>query len=278
MNGRQFLAGLLAVLAVALGLVGGVARYVDQRVVQPDAFAQSALDALDRAAVRAAVADEIAARVVERVPVELVPRAQVRRVADRVVATRAFRRTFRARALEANRVLFSGDDDAAAATLSLGDLTPAFDAIDPRLAPLLGDSAEQRLLTLRTDTLGVGTARLGDAASTLGTVGPLLAALALIAALLISPRRLAVVRIAALGSVLAGALLLAGLSVGRAFALDRAEASAGITVAQARDAVGAAWDVYLDGLRPWALAAIAVGLVLTALTLLPAAFGRRERT
>jgi hypothetical protein len=86
------------------------------------------------------------------------------------------------------------------------------------------------------------------------------------------------VRIAALGSVLAGALLLAGLSVGRAFALDRAEASAGITVAQARDAVGAAWDVYLDGLRPWALAAIAIGLVLTALTLLPAAFGRRERT
>jgi hypothetical protein len=274
MNGRQTLAGLLTVIAVVLGLAGGVAWYVDDQVLTREPFAQRALDALDREPVRAAVADEIAARVADSVPLELVSRAQLRRVADRVVTTRAFRRAFRTRALQAHDALFA--DGRGTTTLTLGDLTGAFDAIDPRLAPLLGDGGGQELLRLRDDELGAAGS-LDGAIELLARVGPPLAALALLAALLLSPRRLAVVRIAALGSVVSGALVLAGLSVGRSLLLDRAEAGAGVSLAQARDALGAVWDVYMDDLRPWALGAIAVGLVLTALTLLPAAFGRREQ-
>jgi hypothetical protein len=274
MNGRQTLAGLLTVIAVVLGLAGGVAWYVDDQVLTREPFAQRALDALDREPVRAAVADEVAARVADSVPLELVSRAQLRRVADRVVTTRAFRRAFRARALEAHDALLA--DGRGTTALTLGDLTGAFDAIDPRLAPLLGDGSGQQLLRLRDDELGAACS-LDGAIELLARVGPPLAALALLAALLLSPRRLAVVRIAAIGSVISGALVLAGLSVGRSLLLDRAEAGAGVSVAQAREALGAVWDVYMDGLRPWALGAIAVGLVLTALTLLPAAFGRRER-
>lgn len=275
MNGRQTLAGLLAVIAVVLGLVGGVSWYVNDQVLKREPFAQRALDALERAPVRAVVADEIAARVEQRVPAALVPRAQLRQVADRVVASRAFRRVFRARALDAHDVLF-GNGGRGAVTLTLGDLTPAFEAIDPRLVPLLGAVAGQELLTLRDDELGE-LDRLSGAIELLARVGPPLAALALIAALLLSPRRLAVVRIAALGSVIAGALVLLVLSGGRSLLLDRAEAGAGVSTAQVRDALGAVWDAYMEDLRPWALAAIAIGLVLTALTLLPAAFGRRER-
>lgn len=276
MSGRQFLAALLALLAVACGLVGGVARYLDTKVIAPAAFEQRALDALDRDAVREALTDVIAARAAQQVPAALLGPEQVRRLADRTIATRPFRRVVRDRAGDARELLF-GEDRTRTVALTLADFAPAFGALDPRLGTVIGAAGGIELVTLRADTFGEETRRIADGASTLGVVGPLLAVLALAAALLLSPRRLAVVRIAALASVAAGALLLLALSAGRGFARDRAEPAAGISAEQARDAVGALWDVYLDGLRTWALGAIAVGLLLTAATLLPAAFGRRAK-
>lgn len=274
MTGRQLLASLLAIAAVALALVGGLARYLRDEIVAPDPFADRALAALDREPVRAAVVDAVAAQVDARVPDGLLSDAQARALAARVVATRAFRRSFRRTALDANRVLFQ--DDAQAATLRLGAVSSAFDAVDPRIAPLLGGAAEQRLLTLRGDDVGIGTKRLGDAAHAIAGWSLPLALAALVAALLLAPRRLALIRLAAICTLLAGALLLVALALGRAAVVDAADASSGVSLTQARDAAGAAWEAYADDLRPWALGALAAGLVVTALTLLPAAFGRQR--
>jgi hypothetical protein len=273
-TGRQLLASLLAIAAVALALVGLLSRYVRDEIVAPRPFADRALAALDREPVRAAVVDAVAAQVEARVPSGLLSPTQARALAGQVVATRSFRRSFRRTALDANRVLFQ--DDARAATLRLGAVSGAFDAVDPRIAPLLGDAAEQRLLTLRGDDVGIGTKRLGDAADALAGWCLPLALAALVAALLLAPRRLALVRLTALCALLAGALLLVALALGRTAVVDAARASAGVNLGSARDAVGAAWEEYADDLRPWALGAIAAGLVVTALTLLPTAFGRRQ--
>ncbi len=152
-------------------------------------------------------------------------------------------------------------------------MTGAFDAVDPRIAPLLGDAAEQRLLTLRGDDVGIGTKRLGDNADAIADWCLPLALAALIAALLPAPRRLALIRLTAICTLLAGALLLVALALGRAAVVDAATASAGRhPLEQARDAAGAAWEEFTDDLRPWALGALAAGLIVTALTLLPAAF------
>ena len=272
MTGRQLLASLLAIAAVALALVGLLSRYMRDEIVAPRAFGDRALAALDREPVRAAVVDAVAAQVEGRVPSALLPPQQARALAARVVATRAFRRSFRRTALDANGVLFQ--DDARAATLRLGAVSRAFDAVDPRIAPLLGEAADQRLLTLRGDDVGIGTKRLADAADSLAGWTLPVALAALIAALLLAPRRLALIRLAAVCALLAGALLLVALALGRAAVVDAASASSGVSLDQARDAAGAAWEEFTDDLRPWALGAIAAGLVVTALTLVPAAFGR----
>ncbi len=99
----------------------------------------------------------------------------------------------------------------------------------------------------------------------------------LLVALVLAPRRLALVRLTAICALLAGALLLIALALGRAAVVDAARASTGVSVEQARDAAGAAWEEFTDDLRPWALGAVAAGLVVTALTLLPAAFGGDRR-
>lgn len=275
MSGRQLLASLLAIAAVALAFAGGLARYLRDEIVAPRPFADRALAALDREPVRTAVVDAVAAQVETRVPRALLSAEQARSLAARVVETRAFRRSFRRTALDANRVLFQ--DDAAAATLRLGAVSGAFDAVDPRIAPLLGGAAEQRLLTLRGDDVGIGTKRLGDSADAIADWSLPLALAALVAALLLAPRRLALIRLTAICTLLAGALLLVALALGRAAVVDAAAASAGVTLERARDAAGVAWEEFTDDLRPWALGALAAGLIVTALTLLPTAFGGGDR-
>ncbi|MDO8189601.1 hypothetical protein Q5424_28855 [Conexibacter sp. JD483] len=275
MTGRQLTAVLLAIVAVALAFVGGLSRYLRDEIVAPRPFADRALAALDREPVRAAVVDAVATQVEQRVPSGLLSAQQARTLAERVVATRAFRRSFRRTALDANRVLFQ--DDAGAATLRLGALTGAFDTIDPRISPLLGDAASQQLLSLRGDDVGLGTKKLGDGADSLASWCLPLALFALLAALLLAPRRLAVIRVTAICALLAGALLLVSLALGRAAVVDAAKASTGVSVQAARDAAGAAWEEFTDGLRPWALGAVAAGLIVTALTLLPAALGSGGR-
>lgn len=268
MSARQLAAGLLAVAAVVLGLLGGVSVYVRDQIVDERAFAQRAVAALDRDEVHDAIVGEVTAQVRERVPGGVASDAQLQRIVGRVVDSRSFRRAFRLRALDADRVLFERGD-ASAATLRLGDVMPAFDAVAPRLGALLDPSATARLLTLRGDSLGISMPRIADAADTLARVAPPLAALALLGSLLLASSRRGVLRILGAGALIAGALVLAGLSVGRSFALDAAEAGSGITVAQTRDAIGAAWDAYAGDLRPWAFGALAAGLLLTLLALLP---------
>jgi hypothetical protein len=276
MTGRQLIACVLAVAAVVLGLAGGVAHHVRGQIVERRTFAERALEALDRAPVRFAVEQEITAQVLGRVPSGIVPRAQVRRVVDRAVGTRAFRRAFRRSALDANRVLF--DAGGGSAQLRLGDIVAALDAIDPRLGTLLAGDASQRLLTLRTGSLGVGTRRIADVADTLARFAPPLALVALVAALLLASDRRRVLRLTAICTLIAGALLLLMLSLGRSLALDRVQAGTGVTVAEARDAAGAVWDVYAGGLRPWAFGAIVAGLLVAVVTLIPGSSRRAARS
>lgn len=277
MTGRQLLASLLAVAAVVLGLVGVVSLQVRDEVVARQPFAANALKALDRAPVRLAVEQEITTQVQRQVPDGVMSRAQIERIVDRVIDTRVFRRSFRRAAAEFNRVLFHADARGGdSAQLRLGEVIPAFDAIDPQLGAVLSASASQQLLTLQADTLGSATHRIADGADTLAGITPLLALVALAGALLIASDRRSVLRLLGIGALIAGVLLLGLLSIGQSLGLDRVEAGEGVSAAQARDAAAAIWDVYTDGLRPWAFGAIIGGLLITALTLVP--LGREQRS
>ncbi len=81
MTGRQLLASLLAIAAVALALAGGLARYLRDEIVAPRPFADRALAALDREPVRTAVVDAVAAQVESRVPSTLLSPERARSLA-----------------------------------------------------------------------------------------------------------------------------------------------------------------------------------------------------
>lgn len=260
---RQPFALLLAFLAVVLGLAGGVALHLRAQVLDRQAFADRALDALDREPVRTVVTEEVAAALIARAPVQLLTPRQVERIVGRVVDTPAFRRAFRRSAAQANRVLFDGSADSA--SLRAAALGDAIAAIDPRLARLL--PSDTQLLTLRRSSLGVGTVKLADWAKTTARWAPPLALVALLAALLLAADRRRLVRATGLMAAAAGALLWLVLVLGRGSVRTRVEAGDVVSPAAARDAAGSVWDVYAGDLRTWALVAVGAGLLVAAATL-----------
>lgn len=274
MTARQALALLLAAVA-ALSAVGGAASwYLRHAVVEPQAFADRAIDALDREPVRDAVRGEISAQVLKRVPARSVPVERVDEAVDRAIDARVFRLAFRRGAIDVNEALFADAD--AAVTLRV-DIADVLAPTDPKLTAVLPAGDTARLLRLRTDSLPVDTARAADVVDTLAIVLPPLACIALAAALLVATDRRRTLATVAIAAVVCGALLLLGLALGRSYAVDEARAVDGVSRAQARDAAGAVWSVYIGGLRTAALVVLAVGLVAAALTMAPWTRSRRRR-
>lgn len=266
MTGRQSLATLLAVLAALCAVGGAASWYLRDAVVERQAFADRALDALDRPAVRQAVSGEIAAQVLARVPQGGIARAPVEAAVERTVDTPAFRRAFRRSALQVNDTLFGASDGVA--TLRI-DVDAVLAEADPQLAALLPPGQAAELVTLRRDSLPIRTDRAADLVDTLAAVLPPLACFALAGALLVAVERRRALAAAAIATIVCAGLLLLGVVLGRSLVVDAARAVAGLGRAEARDATAGAWDAYAGGLRTTAIVALAAGLVVGALTLVP---------
>jgi hypothetical protein len=105
----------LVVLAAALGLAGGVALYVREEVVDSHAFADRAVNALDRDALRQVVVREMVVQLVDRGSTNLISaRPVIESVVEFVVRTAPFHEAFHAAAVHANRLLFVRDGGNAA--------------------------------------------------------------------------------------------------------------------------------------------------------------------
>lgn len=273
MAARQFPAALLALLAGFAAVVAVAAWYVNDEVIDRRAFADRALDALDRDEVRIAVREELTAQVLAQVPAAELLGDRVERTIDATIDTPQFRRAFRRGAADVNRVLFDQGSDDAALQLDVGE---ALGSADPRLADVLPPGLETRLVRLRTESLGVGTRRAADLADALTVLAPVIAVLALALALLIAADRRAVLRWAAAAVVLTAGALLALLALGRGSGLDEIQAGGSLTQQQTRDAAEAALAVYTDDFRTRLLIAIAAGVVLFLLTLIPGRGRRAE--
>lgn len=266
MVARQLLATLLAVIAGFAALLGVAAWTVSHDVIDETAFADRAVTALDDRAVRRAVRDELTARVLAVVPDIPVVREQVEQALDNVLDTPAFERAFRRGAAEVNRVLFSADRSDAALRIDVGAI---LGEADPRLASVLPADLDARLLSLRSESLGVETHQAADAIDTGATLLPIVAVLALVLALVVAPSRRRALRAAAVAGVLTGALLLVVFFVGRATALDRVQAGGTLSREETRAAAEAAVTVYTDDLRIRLMIATGASVLVLLLTLIP---------
>jgi hypothetical protein len=256
----------LVVLGAALLLAGGVTFYLRTQILDQDAFADSAVEALDDDRVRKVVAREIVVNLIDRGSTDLVAaRPLLESVVDTVIGTAPFKSVFREAAVQTNRVFFTRERSNA--LFDVSDATElvrfALQSVDPKLARQLPEDIEANLVALRRQEFAGQTLAFADDVRVLGVVLPLLALLVLVAAIAVAPdRRIAVLR-AGVAVGTSAALLAAALLVLRARTLAGVIGEDELTDAEVRDAVAGLLDAFLGGLVAGALL-LALGALIVA--------------
>ncbi|MGH2822323.1 MAG: hypothetical protein ACRDLY_04730, partial [Thermoleophilaceae bacterium] len=256
---------VLVVLGAVLLFAGTIAFYAREEVIDSEAFADRAVEALEDDGLRHLVGREIVVNLIDRGSTDLVAaRPLLESVVEAVIQTGPFRRVFRAAAVETNRVFFVRERKNA--LFDLGDAAEvvkfALRSVSPKLAKEIPEDLEPDLVTLRRREFAGATLAAADNVRLLGIVLPI-AALALFAgAVFVSPdRRVAVLRSGvAVGA--AGALLAAALLILRARILAGVIGEDEVTDEEVRDAVAGLLDAYTADLVSWALLIALLGTVV----------------
>lgn len=258
---------VLLVVGAVLLVVGTVAFYVRERIVDREAFADRAVEALEDDGVRRVVGREIVVYVAERGSADL---AAARPLLETVVGTllesEPFRRVFRAAALEVNRAFFVRERESV--DFDLGDAARIVEfgvrSVSPKLARQLPAELSPDLLTLREREFTGATLIVADRVRVFGIVLPLLAVVLLVAGVALAPdRRIAVLR----GGVAVGAggaLLFIALEVLRARTLAGVYGEDELSDEDMRAAVAGLYDAVVGELLAWALLLALLGLALAA--------------
>ena len=186
---------MLLVLGAVLLLVGSIAFYVRNEIVDQEAFADRALVALEDDGLRKVVRREIVVNLIDRGSSDLVAaRPLLESVVDVVLQSAPFRKIFRQAAVEANRVFFVRDKKNALFDISdSAELVRfALRSVSPKLAKEVPKDLDATLLTLRRREFAGQTLAVADSVRVLGIVLPLLALAAFAAAIALAlDRRIA---------------------------------------------------------------------------------------
>lgn len=243
-----------------------VALYARQHVLEPEAFADRAVEGLDEEAVRRAVKREIMGALLARTRPGFRPtaRALLSPRIDEIIASPAFRRLFRAAALDTNRRFFEEGSDNA--TVELAEVVPLvrreLRSVSPRLARAVPRRLEVELVVLRRDEFRGAGAATADNVRLFAVLLPLLALLAFALAVVVAPGRARAVSGVGAGLVVAAALLAVGVLLTRVAVVAPRESEGRLSEAELQDAIGALFDIYLSDLYTWALVVGLAGLAL----------------
>jgi hypothetical protein len=274
---RLIAARTLVVLASLVAVLGLVAGYARQTVVNSDQFANRATAALRDDSVRSLIAEKITDEVVLKNQADLVAaRPIIESVASGIVGGRAFTELFRKAVRDVHRSLFKQDKHTV--TLTIADvgtvLAAALQQVRPALADEIGSS--KRVEVLRDDIGGL-SATLADVAERIRLLALVLAILALAlagGALWLSPDRRTTVIELGLGLAAAGGVIVVAYGITRSIAVGHVQGP------DEQAAAGAVWDAFLGDLRTegWLLAGAGAVMAAAASSLIkPLPFGEPVR-
>jgi hypothetical protein len=256
---------VLAVLGGVLVLVGAVLLYARTDVIDQDRFAEHTAEALADDEVREVIAIEIVVQLLERGSTDLVAaRPLLQTVVDTVIETRQFRDVFREAAAEANRLLFVRDRSNVAVDLadSVEIVRFALRSVQPGLADQIPKGVQVELAKLGRQDFAKQSLAVADSIRVLGIIAPLLAVLALIGSVVVSPDRRAGILRAALAIAAAGTVLAAIMIVIRARFVAGSVGEDELTDEQVQGAVGGILDAFFGDLFAWALLLALGGLIV----------------
>ncbi len=255
----------LAVVGAILAVVGALLLYARVEILDEDAFADHAVEALKDDEVRSVVSTEIVVQLIERGSADLVAgRPLLEQVVSTVLDAQPFQKIFGEAARQSNRLLFVKDDNNVAFDVSDGlkIVRFALQSINPKLADDLPQSIDLALLKLKKRDFARSTLAIADQIRWLGIVAPIVALLVLLGSVLMErDRRVGVLR-AALAVGAAGAVLAIVYLILRARILAGVIGEEELTDDDIRGAVAGILDAFVGGLFFWGLAMALAGVVI----------------
>jgi hypothetical protein len=261
--GRPALGLALIFAGAVIAVAGAALLYTREAIVDRQAFADRAVEALREPAVRRVVARELSA---QAGPALGTGRPAIEGAVGRAIRSRAFERAFRVAALRAHSVLFDreGRDVVLDVATSGEALAAQLRSISPALAPLLPPGTVTRLLALPRTAIGTRLLRLADDLAPAAPAVLALGVLLLLAGVAVhGDPRAALVR-AGLAVAAAALALVLALRAAEEVAASQGTAAYGLAEGDVAPAVRAVWGAYAGDLQTWCVAIGAAGL-LTAL-------------
>jgi hypothetical protein len=255
----------LTVIGAVLLLVGGLALYLRQEIVDEDAFAERATQTLQEDAVSHAVSRELAAEVSNAGPPQLVSaRPILESVFEALIGTQPFERIFDQATRQANRLLFTREKTA---VLKLEDavtvLRSALEGANPKLAEKIPKNVQPELAKLEDRDFGTTTIEAADDVRTLGIALPLLALVVFAAGVVVAPDRRSAITRSGIAVGVVGVLAVVALTVLRSLVVGGLEGDV-LEPDEVKAAGNAIWDGFFGDLRGWAFAVGAAGLIVAA--------------
>ena len=264
-RGRNTGSIALAVIGAILAVIGTLLLYVRLEIIDPDAFADHAVEALKDDQVRDVVSTEIVVQLIERGSPDLVAgRPLLEQVVGTVLGAGPFEEVFRTAARESNRLLFDKNKENVAFDVSDGlkIVRFALQSINPKLADDLPKGIDLALLKLKQRDFAKSSLEVADHIRWLGIVAPVIAFLVLLGSVLLErDRRVGILR-AALAVGAAGAAIAIVYLILRARILAGVIGSEELTDTDVRGAVAGILDAFVGPLFIWGLVLGLVGLVI----------------
>ena len=262
---RSGVSWALTVVGALLLLVGGIALYLREEIVDQDSFADRSVAVLEDDAVAHAVARELAASVSNSGPPQLVSaRPILEGVFEALIATQPFEDVFDQAARQANRVLFTRERTV---VLTLKDavsvLRSALEGANPKLAKQIPKDLEPELASLSDNAFATKALHFADDVRFFGILFPLLALLAFALAIATAPDRRSGVTRVGLAVGFDGVFLLIALTVVKAYILSHLEGEI-LTQDELKAAADGIWEGFFGDLETWALGVGVAGLILAA--------------
>lgn len=257
----------LTVLGSVLLFAGVLLFYAREEIVDTQSFADKAETALEDDAVKEVVSREIVVGLIDRGSTDLVAgRPVIESVVNTVVDTAAFRKIFRAAAVEANRLFFVREKENFVFDLADASEIVRFGlkSVSPELAKQVPKDIDVSLLNLKNREFARATLNAADNVRLLGIIVPLLAIVVLAGAVALAPdRRVGVLRVA-IGVGTVGVVLAVALLILREVTLNGVYGSDELSDEEVRGAVGGILDAFFGPLAGWGLLMAFTGIVVAA--------------
>ncbi len=264
---RAIASVVLIVIGGVLLLVGVLALYLRDEVIDQEAFANRAVEAVADDQVRTVVTRELVVNLIDRGSSDLIAaRPLIESVVNTALDTDAFQKLFREGAIESNRVLFVRDRDNAAFRISDAYRVVRFGlrSIAPEVAADVPTDVDVALLKLKQRDFARQTLEVADGVRVLGIVLPIAAILAFAAAIALAwDRRVAIMRSGVtVGAV--GAVMVIAMLILRERVLSNVFGEDELTDEEVRGAVAGILDAFFGDLFIWALVLGLAGVIVAA--------------